>query len=125
MSLICGCDVDWYPEPGDWYWNNEPSDYKPIPFKRRKKCCSCGTLIDVGALAVEHTRVRVPDTDIEINIYGEEGEIPIASDWMCETCGDLYFSIVEIGYCVSPRSDMREIIKEHNDSLKEESHNEQ
>jgi hypothetical protein len=110
---MCGCDSDWYPEPGDWFWNNAPTEYKFLPFKKRRKCCSCGELIEVNALAVEHTRVRVPDTDIELRIYGEEGEIPIASDWMCEKCGDLYFSLAEIGYCISPRDSMRELVQEH------------
>ena len=113
MGLTCGCDSDWYPEPGDWFWNNAPSDYVPLPFKKRRKCCSCKTLIDVGALSIEHTRAKVPDSDIEIRIYGDDGEIPVASDWMCESCGDLYFSLSEIGYCVSPRDDMRELVKDY------------
>ncbi len=52
MGLSCDCDTDWAPDPGEWYWSDEPTDYKPLPFKRRKKCCSCKTPIKPGALAV-------------------------------------------------------------------------
>ena len=113
MGLTCSCDSDWYPEPGDWYLNGSFSDYKPLPFKIRKRCCSCKNLINVGDLSIEHKRVRVPKHDVEINIYGDDGEIPIASDWMCETCGDLFLSLTELGYCVNPRDDMHELIKDY------------
>ncbi len=113
MGLTCGCDSDWYPDPGDWYWNGKVDDYKPLPFKRRKRCCSCKKLMDVGSLAVEHNRIKVPENDIEVNIYGEDGEMPISSDWMCESCGDIFFSLEELGYCVAPREDMRELAKEY------------
>lgn len=114
MSLSCGCDSDWGPEPGDWYYTGYRSDdYEPLPFKRRKRCCSCKELIEVGALAVQHERVKVPEDDIEIKIHGEDGEIPLASDWTCETCSDLFFSLSEIGYCVNPRENMQLLIKEY------------
>lgn len=113
MGLMCECDTDWYPVPGDWMWSGGSGAYVPLTTKRRKRCCSCKDLIDVGALTIEHPRARVPDTDIEIKIYGDDGEIPIASDWMCERCGDLYLSLDELGYCVNPRDDMRELVKEY------------
>jgi len=113
MGLTCECDNDWWPDPGDWMWSERPDGYKKFPFKVRRKCSSCHELINIGALAVEHYRVRIPDTDIEVRIYGDDGEIPIASDWMCERCGDLYFSLTELGYCVNPRDDMRGLIEEY------------
>lgn len=112
MSLMCGCDVDWDPEPGDWYWNGVRG-YAPLPFKRRRRCCSCGDRIEIGALAVEHTRVKIPDDDVEVSIYGEDGEVPLASDWMCEKCGDLYFSLSDLGYCVNPQDNMHEVLREY------------
>ena len=113
MSLACDCDYDWYPEPGDWYWSEVTHQYSPLPFKQRKRCCSCRALIDLGALAVEHPRVKVPATEVEIKIFTDVGEIPLASDWMCETCGDLFFSLTELGYCVGPRSNMHDLVKEY------------
>ena len=113
MGLSCDCDIDWDPDPGDWYWNSVPRDYKTFEFKRRKRCCSCDELIGIGALTTEHTRVKTPGSDVEINIYGEDGEIAIASDWMCEKCSDLFLSLVELGYCVNPRDKMTELVEEH------------
>lgn len=113
MGLACGCDNDWYPDPGDWFFSGGTNKYVPLSTKRRKRCCSCKELINVGALAIQHPRSRVPDDDIEINIYGDDGEIPIAPDWMCERCSDLYLSLDELGYCVSPRDDMRDLVKEY------------
>jgi len=113
MGLTCDCDIDYDPEPGDWYWFNEAKDYAPLPFKRSKKCCSCDEKIKPGDLAVEHLRRKCPEYEVEIDIYGEDGHVPIASDWMCESCGDLWFSITELGYCMSPRDDMRELVKEY------------
>ena len=110
---MCDCDVDWDPDPGDWYWYGEARDYAPLPFKRSKTCCSCNEKIKPGELSVEHRKRKVPEHEVEYNIYGEDGEIPIASDWMCESCGDLWFSITELGYCMSPRDDMRELVKEY------------
>ena len=113
MSLTCSCDSDWDPEPGDWFWSKAASDYKPLPFKKSKKCCSCGEKIKPGDLSISHPRAKVPDTDVEVKIYGEDGEVPLASDWMCEKCGDLYFSLDDLGYCVNPRDDMRELVKQY------------
>jgi len=113
MGLTCDCDTDWYPEPGDWMWSDSVSDYMSLSGKRRKRCCSCKELIDVGSLVTRHNRVRIPDTDIEVRIYGDDGEIPIAPDWMCERCSDLYLSLEELGYCISPRDDMRDLVKEY------------
>ena len=114
MSLTCSCDSDWYPDPGDWYWDfRYEMDYEKYPFKRRRKCCSCGEMIDVGSLVLQFTRAKVPDTDIECKIYGEEGAIPIASDWMCEKCGDIYFSLEELGYCMNPRDKMSDLLRDY------------
>ena len=113
MGLSCECDSDWYPEPGDWYWSGSASDYEAMPLKRGKKCCSCGKIIKPGDISIHHPRVKCPDTDVEINIYGEDGEIPIAPDRMCENCADLFFSLDALGYCVNPREDMRELVKDY------------
>jgi hypothetical protein len=114
MGLTCGCfNGDWYPEPGDWYYNTTPNDYRSYPFKRGRKCCSCGGVIKSGEICTEHDRVKTPESEIERKIYGDDGEIPIASDWMCEKCSDLYYSLTEIGYCVWPRDKMGELLTEH------------
>jgi len=64
-------------------------------------------------------RVKVPDTDIECRIYGEDGEIPLASAYMCERCADLYFSLEELGYCVQPWEDQRDLVRDYADLHRE------
>jgi len=61
----------------------------------------------------EHIRRRFARDEIECDIYGEDGEIKLASDWMCEECSDLYFSLTELKYCVLPRDNMRELVAEY------------
>ena len=112
MSLSCSCDMDYYPEPGDTTWY-EPADYAPLSTTRRKRCSSCHELIDIEALMSEVMRVKIPDSDIEIRIYGEDGEMPLASHYLCERCADLYFSLADVGYCMSYKDDMRKLIKEY------------
>lgn len=110
MGLTCGCD--WDPEPGMKIAYG-PNDYEPMSANRRQRCMSCNDLIPVGATAAKVPRVRIPESDIECRIYGEDGEIPIAHKWLCERCADLYFSLEELGYCVNPHDDMRELARDY------------
>jgi hypothetical protein len=109
MSLSCSCGD---PEDCDWYWH-EPADYSTLDTKRRRRCKSCGTLIDVGSIVAMFLRDRYANGDIEERIYGEGCEIPMAEWYHCETCADLYFSLSELGFCVSPDEDMRGLVKEY------------
>jgi hypothetical protein len=112
MSLSCECG-EW--DDADWYYDNT-SDYKPLDTKRRRRCCSCKSMINIGALCVESMRFRNPGYDtIEEKIFGEDGQIWLASHYLCETCADLYFSLEALGYCVSPGEDQRELVKEYAD----------
>lgn len=112
MSLSCGCDTDWYPDPGDTYWYG-PRDATPLATKRSRRCTSCRGKITPGTLAYEIPRVKVPEGDIEERIWGEDGEIPRASAYMCETCGDIALSLEELGFCLNPWDDQREQLKEY------------
>lgn len=64
-------------------------------------------------MAVAFYRYKIPDHKIEISIYGEDGEVPMASWYMCERCGDLFFSLNELGYCIDIREDMRDLVREY------------
>lgn len=90
--LSCACDID---EDGWWY--HPPSDYKTADWKRRKRCCSCGKLIDTGTPCLSFERFRGPYNDIEYRIWGDEVQL---ADWhMCEWCGEMYLNLESIGYC--------------------------
>jgi len=111
MSLSCSCD---YSDDPSWYvW--VPDDYSEMPaFKRRKRCSSCGELIDAGSVVAVFERTRSPRSDIEEAIYGEGDTIQLADQYLCETCADLFFSLREIGFtCVMPDENMRDLVREY------------
>ncbi len=116
MSLSCDCsyDIDF-----DWYYG-DASDYHELDTTTRKRCKSCNDLIDIKALCISFERWRPPRGDIEIRIYGEDGEVPLATHYMCEECADLYFSLLELGYCVPINEPMKDLVAEHNSMQHEE-----
>ena len=81
----------------EWYFN-APKDYTTLQTKKRKRCRSCDTLIDLGAVCSVFYRYRPPNSDIEEDIHGDE--VQLANGYFCEKCSDLYFSLTELGYCV-------------------------
>lgn len=99
MTLSCDCDYD---GEADWYWNG--MHFKPLPTKRSKRCRSCKTVIKPGTLSLSLGRYRSPRSDMEERIYGDE--VPLADWWLCEPCGDIYASLVELGYCLDPEESM-------------------
>lgn len=112
MGLTCSCDYD--PEPGNKLFYG-PEDYATLATKRSRKCKSCGERIPVGSLCAEVTRVKIPESDVEVRIYGEDGEIPLPPCYLCERCADLCFSLEELGYCSKPWEDQRELVAEYAD----------
>ena len=117
MPLSCNCDTDWYPDPGDWYFEC-PSDYTTLrehaPKKKvRVRCLSCNCLIGFDDVVIAFPRTKIPGNDVEVAIYGDDGEIPIATKYHCETCADLYFSLEELGFCCQPGVDQRDLVKEY------------
>ena len=100
---------------GDYAWYcTQPSDYSTLRTKRGRRCCSCNALIKVGSISLEFERERYAKTDIEDRIYGDGPDVPMPSQFHCETCADLYLSLTELGFeCVSPDEDMRELVKDY------------
>lgn len=111
MSLSCSCG-DWESEPGMVMWYI-PADYEKYRGKRRTRCDSCGCKIAPGDTCTIWARYKVPESEIEIRIYGEDGAIKRSPFLHCERCADLFFSLDELGYCVDPRDDMRVLVKEY------------
>ena len=109
--LTCYCD--WDAEPGS-HFSYYPVDYSTLDTKTRKRCSSCGTMIKIGATVAKFPRFRVPATDVEVSIYGEDGEIPLAPHYHCEPCADLFFSLAELGFeCIASTENMRELVREY------------
>jgi hypothetical protein len=71
-------------------------------------------LQNINTPIAEFTRTRPVRDDVEERIYGEDGEIHLASMFLCEECADLYFNLSELGYeCISPEDNMRELVTEY------------
>jgi len=86
----------------------------PLATKRSRKCCSCKAKINVGDMSLAFHRHRSPSgrcNYIEESIYGDE--VPLATWYMCETCGDLYFSLDELGFCCDISESLAAQIKEY------------
>lgn len=108
MSLSCYCDGD----EADWYFI-AADDFISLTTKRSHKCSSCRTKIKPGDTALEFKRWRPPSERcnwIEQAIHGDE--VPLASWYMCETCGGLYLSVQELGMCCDIDENIAQQIKD-------------
>lgn len=109
MALACSCgDFDDH----EWHYQG-PEDYEDMPSGRaRKRCFSCRTLIDPGAVTTRFLRYRGAKTIIEEEIYGMD--VPLADWWACEECSDLYFSLKELGFCITIGDEsMKDMVREY------------
>ena len=113
MSLSCSCDYDDFA----WYYR-AADDYSTLSTKRRRRCSSCQSLIDIGATVMEFTRTREALSDIEEKIYGSGNDaVNLASWYMCEECADLYFSLCDLGFdCVSLDDNMHDVVREYHET---------
>ncbi len=108
MSLSCGYN------DGDFSWfYTPPNDFTPFEGPKRKRCSSCKELIDIGALSLKFSCYRPPKDEIEDRIHGEDGEIPIADKHLCEKCGDQYFNLSELGFCIDITNNIMDLLKEY------------
>jgi len=122
--LSCSCDYDYDPEPGEtFYTPQQDMDFETLATKRRQRCKSCNSLIDIGATVLRHDRARYPRNDIESKIvlgmpledafYCNE-MIPIADHYHCEKCGEIYLNLTSLGFiCLMPDEDMEAALKEY------------
>ena len=110
MGLACSCG-EW---DGDgWGWQCDDK-LTTLQTNRRKRCVSCNELISLGAECVEFYRMRYAHPGVEENIYGECGEIELASWYMCEECGEQYLNLSALGYCINLGNDnMLDLLKEY------------
>ena len=128
MPLSCSCDFDHDFEPGQWLYIvriGEKLDFQPFPGPRRKRCCSCNTLIDLGSPCLIHMRERYPYDDIEAQIktglyiedaLAQEPTIQLSDHYHCEICGEIWLNLTAIGYeCLFPAENMQSALKEYHE----------
>lgn len=115
MSLSCGCG-EW---DGEGWFYYTPDDFTPLKTSRRKRCCSCKKLLSKESLVLRFERIRYPRIEIEKKIYSDDYEITIAPFYMCEECGDQYFNLSELGYCINIEDNMFDLLKEYQELSEE------
>jgi hypothetical protein len=122
MSLSCSCD--WEAEPGSicYDYDGSSQDFEPLKTSKRKRCCSCKKLIDIGSLCIIHPRYRYPHNEIEARITGcdwdlnEEPTIKISDHYQCEKCAEIWLNLTDLGYeCLWPGEDMKKSLKEYHE----------
>lgn len=106
MSISCSCDSD----DAEWYYTPK-EDFSILQTKRSRKCCSCGSKLSVGSEVLHFVRWKSPETYVEERIYGDE--VPLASWYMCETCGGLYMAVQDLGMCCDISENIAGQIKEY------------
>lgn len=115
MSLSCGyCDYDFEPGWTVWY---DPGDYMELDTKRSRKCCSCGGKIAVGDVCSRVPRTKIPEYEVELKIYGEDGEAPLSNAYACERCTDIFWSLRDLGFeCVYIAEGMPGLLSEYQET---------
>jgi hypothetical protein len=111
MSLSCSCP-EWEGE-GEFYI--PPDDFSIFNRNRSKKCASCKSRIAKDMCCLEIKRFRGPITEIEAKIFGEDGEINLASKFLCESCGEIFLNLEAAGFCVEPTAHMHELLEEYHE----------
>ena len=110
--LSCTCNESIYGDPGEWwYFPPDAEDMKPFQGKRRKRCSSCKTLIEIGEDSLEFKRERSPWTELEEDING--CEIPISSMFFCEKCSEIYLNLTAAGYCFGPQDNTGDALMDY------------
>ncbi len=113
MSLSCGCEYD---SDAEWHWiDNLDFSVKRRLMSMRKRCQSCRRIIKFGDVCVAINRFREPRDDIELKIHGEGGDIYLPTQYLCEECGGLFFSLQDLGFCVNPTNNMHALLNEYHE----------
>lgn len=104
MSLDCSCAYGDF----EWYYH-APKDFVKIETSKRKRCCSCEQLIDIGSDVLSFERYRGPRSDYEEQRFGDEAYL---ADWyMCESCSEKFLNLTSIGYCIILGDCMDELMR--------------
>lgn len=110
--LSCECDYD---DPEWWYDDRKP--VAPLATKRMRRCCSCTDRIAVGDDCKPFPRWRIVsgyrDPEVVVQIYGDGGEMPLTTWYLCDRCAGLYESLDSLGFCELLGNDLRQTCREY------------
>lgn len=110
--LTCECG------DGDYgWWYEDQCDVRPLATKRSRRCCSCKERIAVGDDCKQFPRWRTvsgySDPEVVVRIYGEGGEQPLTTWYLCDRCAGLYESLDGLGFCDLLGQDLRQACREY------------
>lgn len=90
---VCGCDYD-----GDTF-RDTADDFSRMPKRsRRCRCASCKKMLNEGDTVLALRCFRQPRCDIEERLYVDE--VPLATKYLCERCGEILMNLESAGNCV-------------------------
>jgi hypothetical protein len=113
--LACECDYDDHA-----WWYEGIGEVAPLATRRARRCCSCKERIEVGEDCAAVRRWRTANYDsVEERIYGEGGEVPMATWYLCDRCAGLYESLDSLGFCGLIGQDLREVCREYGQKQRE------
>jgi predicted RNA-binding Zn-ribbon protein involved in translation (DUF1610 family) len=106
--LSCSCE-DW---DFEWWYERPPEDFEKFErCARRKRCISCGKLIDFESDCIKFDCYRSPYNWVEENIHGDA--VPIAPRFMCESCGEIFLNLSALGYCLTIGHHIKEDLEDY------------
>jgi len=105
--LSCNCGYGDF----EWWYERPPEDFTKFTRGRRKRCISCGKLINIGTDCLRFDCYRSAYSHIEENIYGDV--VPIADKFMCEKCGEIFLNLSALGYCLTIGHHIREDLEDY------------
>ena len=113
--LTCECG------DGDYaWWYDDHKEVAPLGTKRMRRCCSCNDRIAVGDDCKAFPRWRYPNQgSIEERIYGDGGEVPMPTWYLCDRCAGLYESLDSLGFCDLLGQDLRATCREYAEMQRE------
>ena len=106
---MLSCECSEYDGDG-WYYYH-PQDFDTYSKDRRKRCCSCRQPVQNGDICLEFARYRLARSDVEERIRGDE--VKLASWVMCEWCGEMFFNLTALGYCINLGDSMKETLEDY------------
>jgi hypothetical protein len=87
------------------------SGFAALSTKRARRCRPCKLKIKPGDTCLKFYCCRDPRSDYEENRFG--GEVPMADAYLCESCGEIFFNLYELGCCVGIGHNMREKMRDY------------
>ena len=104
LSCSCRDDYEWHYKP--------PEDFcKLTGRKRRPRCRSCDALINMGDDCLEFESFREPRGWYEESRFGSE--VPMASKYLCEKCGEIFLNLNALGYCIALGDSMKDLLADY------------